>query len=290
MAEESDLSVENKTNFLYVLIGVGISAIIAIIFYYFRYSTFLGGIFYIFDSKYTYYFGLVFYFALPFIINFLVIKSFRNKDVKSGLKLGFILILLFVIYTIYLFVQPILSNYYDQKALATSNSDLCANVRNVIKRNDCYKTIAIKNNDSSLCDKMEGSNEVKGLEYLDYYKNECYSTIGYNKKDSSYCDKLSSSAAKDDCYNTARISSQDLTVCDKIQSQEKKDNCYNWAAKNKRDPSFFAKVCPLIKTQESHDDCYLWYAAYSKDWALCNNIQSQSTKDCCDRKEQCVQV
>lgn len=290
MMEEVDSLGDHKTNFLNLFIGFVISAIIVVVFYYLRSSPFLGGIFYIFDFRWAYYLIMGIYLALPFMINFIVIRSFKNIDIKKGLKIGFIIILLFTIYIIYLFISPILSNYYEQKALSTSDSDLCAKVKDVMGRNDCYKTIALRNNDSSLCDKMQGGDGTNGLNYLDFNKDECYSSMGYIKKDSSYCDKLSTPSSRDDCFNTFGISTKNLTVCDRIQSQEKKDNCYNWVAKNIRDPSFFATTCPLIKTQESSDDCYLMYAAYSKDWALCSNIKSYGVKSCCERKDDCVHV
>lgn len=267
------METKESINWSKLLLGFGMSIIIVLLDYFVIRNMF--SMLYILDiGGFFAYFLLIVHFLLPFILNFMIFKYFKDGSIKKGILVGYVIIIIYFAYLVYLFVTPILSNYYNQKALSEGNQDLCANVKDLYAKDDCYRDIAFRKNDSSICDQISSKSS-------NYERYECYIVVAGRLKDPQICEKIQTSDKRDECLNYLGTDSNDLIICDKITSQERKDNCYLWSAMNKKDKSFFEKVCPLIITQEHKDDCYGWYAALTKDFSLCQNIVKEDKRTMC---------
>ena len=169
MNEELSPSGESKTNLKQLLLGLSLSLVIALLTLGLLIPV-VGGLSILFNTYLALYIILVIYLIIPLLINFLVIKFFNKKDIKKGLRIGYILIIIFLICIIYFFVQSRLGPYYYQKALSTDNADLCSRASSS-QRDDCYYTIAFKTLNSSICRKMSDKGAIIAS------RDGCYSNI-----------------------------------------------------------------------------------------------------------------
>jgi hypothetical protein len=253
-------------------IGLIISIAILVLCYFiidrlFMYGIMLDGIFP--------YISIALRFAIPFILNFIALKSFgKNKSIKRGILVGYVLITIYVIFFAYLFLSPFISQYFKQTGISNQDENYCDKVNSVYDRDNCYLRVAAAKNDSSICDKMSGTLAL-------YDKNSCYSIVASHLNNIELCLKIEKPETKDRCFASFAEKEKDISPCDRVSNQEIKDECYFNVAFSKRDKDFFSKICPIIQIQEHKDDCYVWYAALVKDYSICQNVVEEGKKSMC---------
>ncbi|MFC1698071.1 hypothetical protein ACFL1H_07035 [Nanoarchaeota archaeon] len=97
------------------------------------------------------------------------------------------------------------------------------------KDNDCYLDLALKENNSQYCLKI---NEISE-------RNNCYDTLARELMDEKLCNYKS--IEKSYCYFRVALAKLDFTICDKITIQHKYDECYLYAAKYEKDITYCEK-------------------------------------------------
>ena len=93
----------------------------------------------------------------------------------------------------------------------------------------CYKEIAQKYNDISLCDKIVNL----GI------KNTCIAVLRQNI---SICNSMEEGPDKNFCYKGVAIAKKDISICDKMEYEDNKNHCYADVAIAKKDISICDKI------------------------------------------------
>ncbi len=102
---------------------------------------------------------------------------------------------------------------------------------NYFSKVSCYKEIAIKNNDISICDEFKDIVIANGQSPEDYIS--CYVRVGQENANLAACDKAAefkdeySLLDSDDCYKWIAHKTQDPTLCEKLT--EYKESCIRLA-------------------------------------------------------------
>tara|TARA_Y100000310_G_C20576330_1_gene760593 strand:- start:241 stop:1173 length:933 start_codon:yes stop_codon:yes gene_type:complete len=135
-------------------------------------------------------------------------------------------------------------------AMQTKNVDVdyCEGLGQISTQIDCYHNLALKENDPSICMRIEGADNIKqycpleiffkldktnsipssACTNLQGYDNElCFTALGIVKKDSSICDNIGSDYNKHRCYSGIVWNGGDSSLCDKILNNAGKKSCLN---------------------------------------------------------------
>jgi hypothetical protein len=150
-----------------------------------------------------------------------------------------------------------------------NESYVCASINDSAKKNECYISLAVSQEDSSICNGLI-------MEAHDL----CYREVATSKNDSLLCNRIENIEVKDDCYHTLALTVGDSLICGKIQTQDKREDCYNTIALSKEDPS----ICDKIETVGKMDDCYSTIALSKEDPSICDKINNVGKKDDCYNK------
>ncbi len=119
------------------------------------------------------------------------------------------------------------------------------------KKDTCFKNIAFKNNDLSLCDSIQNSdarqyckdnitllkaqkdkNILLCLDLADDYKNQCIAGVFTNEVDVAYCDTdvVSQNNLADTCrsiiYSNQAFVQNDSSICEQIPLDNYKESCF----------------------------------------------------------------
>jgi hypothetical protein len=113
-------------------------------------------------------------------------------------------------------------------AQKTDNLQLCEKA-SPYARDGCYKLIAIKRQDSALCEQIAKNDSAAG-----YPRDICYTDIAIQKQDEALCEKVSTQvlpgvdfSKRDICYSGVAVAKVDVSLCDKVVSSTQKAVCNN---------------------------------------------------------------
>jgi len=156
-------------------------------------------------------------------------------------------------------------------------------------KDDCYKKVAVEQQDIYICDFLE-------------VKDYCYGDVAGAKKDLSICSLLENDYSKDYCYRRVGAAKADFSICDMIIHKEQiQDNlCYKEVAQEIKDKSICYNFDPpyefecLLGTaiglndasiceEIASDECFLTIAVQTKDASLCEKIVVGGKKEICLR-------
>jgi len=86
----------------------------------------------------------------------------------------------------------------------TGDVNYCEKINEESVKPSCYKDIAVKRNDLSICDKIESDNNSN--------RDECYMRVAIKREDDSLCGELSGKF-KEQCYNQISLQRADFSFC-----------------------------------------------------------------------------
>jgi len=94
----------------------------------------------------------------------------------------------------------------------------CENIDNPLLKDNCYKRVAIKTDNISICEKIKL-----------YYQaaDECYLHFAEKNNDISLCRKIILTENKDYCYLKFAKEKKNSSLCEKIIDKGTKELCYN---------------------------------------------------------------
>lgn len=133
-----------------------------------------------------------------------------------------------------------------------------------INFNNCYKEIAKKTSNLSLCSNIRGPNEYDDMYY-------CYKGALGGKIDFTICDAISNIENKNMCINQIALNSKDPTMCEKLDWVSRSTCLYQMACQN-----------------NDKDICYSIYER--KGQYTCLEKMADNAKDICFAKEKLGQL
>jgi len=104
---------------------------------------------------------------------------------------------------------------------AKSQYNTISDCEDIPLKTSCYKEVAAKTNNLSLCDM------VAELDYAtDTEINSCYEEVGIRNNNLEACNKIFSSLEKEDCYSQIAMQTRNKTICEYTRF---KDRCIRQA-------------------------------------------------------------
>lgn len=178
-----------------------------------------------------------------------------------------------------------------------SNSPaLCENLTAQVKKDLCYKTIAIELVQCELCDNIVTS---------DPYGDDCYSGCGYAANVSDYCSKLSKEQKRDTCFYNYAVGKGVPSLCAQIKLDMFRQSCIPDVAVKTAEPatceildiayvqSCYTRVitsanvtvesCMQMTPTYVRDQCINNAVKMTKDTSACANIDDASLRDYCSK-------
>jgi hypothetical protein len=140
--------------------------------------------------------------------------------------------------------------------LTSSEEESCGQISNLDDREICFKTLAIKENNVSICSEIETQNR----------KESCILSLVIDKGNSpELCDQISSPTMQDQCL----LSTIDnLESCSQINSQVDKEACISSTVKLKEDLG----LCLELTNKVHKLNCVSNLANILRDISLCDNL------------------
>lgn len=148
-----------------------------------------------------------------------------------------------------------------------SNSILeCSHITDEVIKNQCYACIAVYNNNSDLCESINGTKDI------------CHREFGVYSKDLSVCEKAGT--LKDVCISDVSVTNGNSTLCSKVANNEMKNRCYHYSALFNYDP----EICSMIQQDNAmRDTCYYNVAINSNNTEGCKNIKNSEVRTVCSK-------
>jgi len=141
----------------------------------------------------------------------------KNKKIKIGLFI--LIVIVFVSITIGLiFNIQNTSQELNQTKKVQKIILECENIDNPLLKEECYKTVAIKTANISICEKIK-------LHYQ--AADECYLHFAEKNNNFSLCRKIILTENRDYCYLKFAKEKRDPSLCEKITDAAIKKLCYN---------------------------------------------------------------
>ena len=122
-----------------------------------------------------------------------------------------------------------------EKAVSSGNSNYCDSIEDDGFKKGCYKDVAVKTNNPSLC-----------LNTND--KDQCYLSV---VKEFIVCDNIINSETKDQCIWKVGGITKDISACEKVTAKNK-DYCIMMVTSSTKDLS----ACELIVDNDIKNSCY----------------------------------
>lgn len=160
---------------------------------------------------------------------------------------------------------------------------------------ECKIKVAVAKNDSGICDRIECP-EIGSQLALCSYKDRCYKEIAIKTKNSSLCENVKhhKQANKEHCITIAKgdaslcKETNDISICLGLASELKNPSlcktenmsswyCYHDFAMELRDP----ELCANIDKDVRRDDCYKELAQLLLDVNICEDINDLYQKHTC---------
>ena len=129
------------------------------------------------------------------------------------------------------------SNYSDCSRF--DGSIVVDNITNWTKRDYCYFSLAIKEGNDSLCDKIKTGKET------------CYENFDQTDIDPIACSKVDNLNTRDTCYMYDAENEHDPSICAKISSNDTKDSCYLTVALTEKNTG----ICTNISNPGAAQQC-----------------------------------
>lgn len=152
----------------------------------------------------------------------------------------------------------------------------CEDITVVAERDDCFKALAVKEGNASVCDKI----------YTVSMRDDCI--FVFSNESLLLCDKLTADDKKDDCFGAHARNDNDSSLCNRIVDADKKESCM----KAILSPCTFEtdegkkKLCFALEKGDyslcgGDDSCLFAYGINKSDEAACNNISLNARKGAC---------
>lgn len=103
---------------------------------------------------------------------------------------------------------------YKHMAIRKNDLSLCYKIKTQTQKDACQNSLAIKQLNVDLCEQIKE----------DYYKGMCYHEIGKSKEDISLCEK--SGPYKDRCYWDIAVMDKNISYCNYVRKDWRQD-CLN---------------------------------------------------------------
>ncbi|MFH1239860.1 MAG: hypothetical protein V1672_01465 [Candidatus Diapherotrites archaeon] len=178
-----------------------------------------------------------------------------------------------------------------------------------VSRDVCIKTLAIVNEDASLCKELTVLSVEKCRSIIEEeeiivaecesqdtteLKDVCYNDKAWEEDDELYCAQISNESLelKDNCYKTIAVELKDASVCAQMiyanntDTLYAKDVCYKNVAVALKDESLCRQIAKSFKYQSgeasyTRDECYSAIIDEYNDVTICDNMISKDMKDDC---------
>jgi len=147
----------------------------------------------------------------------------------------------------------------DVENLPTVESQSCEEIQDNIGQANCYIELAMKNTDSSVCEKII---------YNADHRNKCYVNLAEHTGNSNICNKISDNDLKEKCYFWAAGETGNADTCAGITDSDLQAMCYVDLAEKTSD----ANSCDKITDIHIRDKCYREVAIATNDRSLCEKI------------------
>ncbi len=154
-------------------------------------------------------------------------------------------------------------------ALDSNSIAMCDSIKNSEFKFNCYREMANKNNDLSLCEKLTGL--VREPSYTEF-TDKCYDTISKRISDSSLCDLIKTNTAKVNCYKNFAYKNIDPSFCKKLIGLGEKNStdCLHKKTGQLTDCYYFFS-----------DECYDTLTEISNNPLYCSMINDAQLKNLC---------
>ncbi len=176
-----------------------------------------------------------------------------------------------------------LSTCYRVVAIKTNNYSICAMINDSFDNTACYLQFSIENKNSSFCKFI---NDLSRRDSCYRYNGDCDNIINdailYNCYESKReCVNINNSDARDDCFIILMYDSEDSQICNSIVSESKRDKCVMTIASK----ILNIGECEVIKSNSSRINCYdlVYYglAIENQNKIVCEKIQDDIRKSWC---------
>lgn len=140
----------------------------------------------------------------------------------------------------------------------------CKNITEGYLSSNCYREIALKQNDSGIC----------RLSPTELGTSSCYTDFSEKNKDPKFCNEIKDGSQKDSCYFSIASLKSNPSICESIGMDSAKIRCLAIINNNET-------ICGNLEREFNRDWCY--YAIFTKkqDYNICSRIASNSTRDKC---------
>ena len=173
------------------------------------------------------------------------------------------------------FPEKIINAYLDKYPNdlgETQNAEECEEITDSDEKYKCYTSLAIKDKDISICERIIIRDEVYRQTDI-YIKDKCYRDVAIETGNANACEKISGDDVdtEDSCYIEIALKTKDSSLCEKTIQ---KNLCYAIVTNN-------PNICERITTSKEKDACYYLVAIETNDNSLCGRINSTFGKDEC---------
>jgi len=122
----------------------------------------------------------------------------------------------------------------------------------------CYRQVAQKYNDISICNKIPLPQEDNSM----MYPSTRYHCLAFLKKDISICDQIVDMGTNDEyekgrCYADIALLQQDVSICSKILSKVTQADCYYQIAIKTGDESICELIPVIVADFDYKGNCYI---------------------------------
>ncbi|MBU1120766.1 MAG: hypothetical protein ABIE23_03905 [archaeon] len=107
--------------------------------------------------------------------------------------------------------------------------------------------------------------------------DNCVKEIALRRNDSGVCNEISDSAINVNCLNGIAIKQKNIEICNEITLENARGGCYTNVAVS----SFDESICDIYENITVKDNCILSVAQAKKDSSVCEKIFSELTKNHC---------
>ena len=199
---------------------------------------------------------------------------FERKNKRKFFFTGLIVIFLTILGLLFYISQDPSSVYNS-----VNSTNECASIlkKGIISfdENRCYKELAIKKQDASICYNLKSPYSFYDSDYFDL-KVSCYEDVAFLKNDPAICELILDEAPnyneKSSCYYRMALNTNDPAICELQIDPSWKSYCYLQMARHTNDPA----ICELVEDEDYRYRCY-------EDLYICDKIPSDysANRDYC---------
>lgn len=195
--------------------------------------------------------------------------------------IGFVLALLSFGGMIFLFLEK--GKEAKLKTKIDEELQMCENLspEEGMERDGCFWYLALKRIDPQLCFRISGQGE--------YYYSDCILEIAVKKQDSNLCEYLSPSQ-RDSCVEDLALRLGKSEFCERLSDEFSKNSCYFNVATEKKDTKICDKMTNFSEPNYSRlpyaveytrEGCYARVATYLNRPEICDQLTAPANPDLC---------